>query len=171
MEICCNFRKMIVLMVSRLYLYLFLLLATATTASAAQVPPPPLPPGFRDLNAELTTAFNRHDLAAYEALLAPDLKVFDGDRQVAASRDQWLSMEKNAFRPGMAVHPVGVVFQLGSGGFYAMDQMTNGGVWWGRVIKYEVQDGKISVIRFLSGYSGGFPLLKPNSQQMGPMGE
>lgn len=144
---------------------LFLLVAGT---AAAHVPPPPLPPGFRDLNAELTNAFNRRDVKSYEKLLAKDLRVFDGDRLVAASKDQWLKTIKNLVDSRATIQSVGVVLNP-DGSFYAMEQLTLRASWWGRVIKYEVKDNRIVTIRFLSGYGGGLPLLDGKSKQVEPI--
>lgn len=144
-----------------------ILLVLSATSAAAHVPPPPLPPGYRDLSAELTNAFNRSDIATYEKLLAEDLQVFDGERLVASSRGKWLEIIKTLVGPNTAIQPMGTVLDS-DGSLYAMEQLTLRAAWWGRVIKYDVKGGRITRIRFLAGYGGGLPLLRPDSSQLEP---
>jgi hypothetical protein len=119
------------------------------------------------LSAELTSALNRADIVAYERLLAEDLQVFDGARLVASSRDKWMEEIKSRVGPRTRIQPIGTV--LDGETFYAMDQLTTPRPgWWGRVIKYEVKDKRITTIRFFTGYGGGLPLLKPDTKQLEP---
>ena len=148
------------------------LLVAAFGASLPALAVPLPPPGpIAGLNAKLKAAYNAHDLDAYLALLAPDVQVFDGAKQVASGRGEWALLVKPALNDGATIQPVAVAM-AGDEDIFVVDQISSSSVTnrsgdhvvsdcctWGRLIRYTIKNGKVVSIHFLTGYEVGRPLV------------
>jgi hypothetical protein len=130
------------------------------TGVIAQVPPPPMLPEQGDIAENLVRAFSTKNEAAYAALLADNVQVFEDGQIVARNKADWLK----AFGPKLAA--AGVVFKLTPGyastGRLLFIEYFNSFASWGRTpppdccwgydaVAYDISGSKITIIRRLRG--------------------
>lgn len=135
-------------------------LMTVAVPVGAQVLAPPSLPGQDRLAEELVQAIERKQVAAYTALLAPDVKVYEDGKLTASDRDQWMA------RFGQKLAAKGVSFRIGpafssTGRILTIEHFNSMASWGGSVsahccwssdaVAYEIADGKVTVIRRLRG--------------------
>lgn len=133
---------------------------TLGAPAGAQVPPPPLLPGQQAIAEKLVQAFDEKDEAAYAALLADDVQVFEDGEKIANTRQEWTK------RFGPTLSAKGVSFKLTPGfastGRILFIEYFNSLASWGRTpppdccwgydaVAYDIAGGKITVIRRLRG--------------------
>lgn len=136
------------------------LILASTSAAIAQVPPPPMLPEQAGIAEELVRAFAIKDQAAYAALLADDVQVFEDGQLISHNKADWLR------RFGPKFTATGVYFKLepgyaSTGRLLFIEYFNSLGSWgrtpppdccWGYdAVSYVLAKGKIQVIRRLQG--------------------
>ncbi|MFZ3482136.1 hypothetical protein [Sphingomonas sp. 3-13AW] len=138
-----------------------LLVLTASAPEAiAQVPPPPPLPEQPAVATGLVRVFAEKDVRGYEALLAPNVQVFEDGILVARDRASWLK----SF--GKKLSAEGVSFRLcpgyaSTGRLLFVEYFNSVASWsgerqaeccWGYdAVAYDITHGKVQVIRWLRG--------------------
>lgn len=79
--------------VGRMHLVVGLLAASLGTFAGASPPPPP-PEFVQNIAEQLVTTPTESNFATYSGLLANDLTVIANGRTIAASKGEWLSVER-----------------------------------------------------------------------------
>lgn len=126
----------------------------------AQVPPPPSLPGQDELSALLAAAIEAKNVAAYAALLSDDAHVVENEKQIAASKTEWMKTY------GKKLTAEGVWFKIpsvysSSGRLLFIEYFNSQASWAGKLpshccwsydaVAYDIAGGKIAVIRRLRG--------------------
>lgn len=134
--------------------------AFAASAAIAHVPPPPSQPGQDELAGQIVKSIEGKDRAAYSAILAPDVRVYEDGKEIASNRDQWLE------KFGKKLVASGVSFKVSPGyssaGRLLFIEYYNSAASWGEAVPrdccwshdavaYDVAAGKIVTIRRLRG--------------------
>jgi len=136
------------------------LLVTVAIPGRAQVPPAPSLPGQNELGQELVRVIEAKDVTAYASLLSETVHVYEDGKEVADSKVKWLSTY------GKKLAADGVSFKVGpgfssTGRLMFIEYFSSVASWGGTVPKdccwsydavaYDLEDGKVTVIRRLRG--------------------
>jgi hypothetical protein len=126
----------------------------------AQVPPPPPLPGQSDLGTKLAAALSNKDVAAYSALLADDVHVYEDGQLIASDKQQWIAkIGKTLSAPGVQLK---FVTGYSSTGRLLFIEYFNSLASWGRTpppdccwsydaVAYDLAAGKVAKIQRLRG--------------------
>ena len=148
------------------------LVFVASAGSYAQVPAPPSLPGQDRLREELVRSIEGKDKAAYAALLADDVSVFEDGKEIAGNKAAWMEQFGEKLSAEGVYFKVTAVFSS-TGRLLYIEHFNSSASWGGEVpahccwsndaVAYDVADGKISVIRRLRG--GGTKLNLNSSDE------
>lgn len=132
----------------------------ALSGIGAQVPSFPVQPEDMAIAAQIRSALEGKDAKLYSDMLADTLQVYEDGRLIAKSKREWIER----FTPKLRAE--GVVFNMTSG-FVSngrvlyIEYFNSAGSWGGTVpahccwsydaVSYDIANGKIAVIRRLTG--------------------